>query len=601
MPGIHQQLEAAKCSTTTESEQTQQHCQSALANVLLRLWACGRISACSLQQIAEAALADGCQHPELGVFASLGSWGTHIGNCARDLKLQLNKTQQISSMMSVPTKAKNTKNGLVQTVNAAIMLPHKLFADLFRNYETHFHEVFGTGLVSEFWRKVDMTDVRVALHTGLPIEHAQLQWCIPGWVHGDAVEYHDRDSLMTWSWGSMLAIEISSLVSSFLFTAWPKLATSSGTWSTLMQVLVWSLLALAQGNWPTTQWDGTAWPPGSEDARRAGVPLAGGWRVVVMSLLGDQEHFSNNLGMPHWTKDRFCWLCDCTKKSGTPQQKFDYFAPDNAWVFKSSHEELASPTSNHPLFSLGLTCFSIMLDILHAWDQGMWVHLAGSFLKEIIYTHYSDLSPTDALATVWQTIQAYYSVLATSVRLTNLTLKMIVSNVKSPDKCWPILNAKAAETRHLLPVLCQIADDLNDGSQHAKHRYEALRNAVLMQKVIQLEGMIMSEAAQSCLLQASQTFLAHYASLRKWAQETSFVGYHCVQKFHMGGVHLPRQASFVNPRCVWTYKAEDWVGRVAKIAHSCSFGTKSFLLSHKLVEKYQFLLHLSFSRGFFDD
>ena len=111
----------------------------------------------------------------------------------------------------------------------------------------------------------------------------------------------------------------------------------------------------------------------------------------------------------------------------------------------------------------------------------------------------------------------------------------------------------------------------------------------------------MSQTAQECLVSSSKAFLVHYSCLKVWANENNFVGYHVVPKFHMGLVHLPTQASFLNPRFFGTYKAEDWVGRNALIAHSASFGTKSFMLSHKLIEKNLMLLHLSFTRGFFDD
>lgn len=600
MPGIHQQLAAAAASSSLGDGYDHMQTHSALANVLLRLWVAGRLSAASLQQISEAAIADGCSHEELGVFASLGSWGSQVGNCSRDLKHYLCKSQQIKSKLGVHTQAKNTKSGLVEDVQASVLLPHVLFADLYAQYESNFHEVFGTQYVQEFWKKIDKNDVRIAFHTGLPTSPDSLQQCIPAWVHGDAVEYHDRDSLMTWSWGSMLALEACSLISSFLFTAWPKLATSKNTWDSLMHVFVWSLLAMADGKWPERHWDGSQWPPGSADANKAGMPLANGWKVVVLALLGDQEHFSNNLGMPHWNKNHFCWLCDCCKV-GSVKKRFNYFGPDNEWVYRTPEEEIASPTSSHVLFSLGLTSFNIMLDILHAWDQGVWLHLAGSFLKELIYEHYKELTPTAALAVIWQTIQQYYVVLNSSVRLTNLTLSMIVHDAKHPNKQMPVLKAKAAETRHLVPVLKQIAQDLNDGSDHAMHRAATFNHAALMQRVVQHEGMFMSTHAQECLVFASSAFLAHYAALQKWAAEHDFVGYHCVPKFHMGGVHLPKQSCFINPRYVWTYKAEDWVGRVAQIAHSASFGTKSFLLSHKLVEKYELLLHLSFTRGFFDD
>ena len=129
-----------------------------------------------------------------------------------------------------------------------------------------------------------------------------------------------------------------------------------------------------------------------------------------------------------------------------------YVLPESEIVFRTIEEELASPTSNHPLFSLGLTCFNIMIDILHAWDQGVWSHLAGSFLKDVIFDSYKHLPRHAALAEVWQKMQTYYAVLNTRVRLSNLTLAMIVGDALKPDSNWPKLKAKAAETRHLIPI-----------------------------------------------------------------------------------------------------------------------------------------------------
>lgn len=242
-----------------------------------------------------------------------------------------------------------------------------------------------------------------------------------------------------------------------------------------------------------------------------------------------------------------------------------------------------------------------MVDILHAWDQGIWCHLAASFLKEIIYIHYSDHSPTDALAIVWQAIHWHYDMLGSNTRLTNLTLSMIVGSEKYPNKNVPVFKAKAAETRHLIPVLAMIAGELNDGSPHCLNRLATLQHAVQMQKTVDQQPMFMSAASQRFLVHHSKNFLVHYTVLRQWAKDTGFLGYHVVPKFHMGGVHLPLQCAFINPRFVWTYKAEDWVGRVSMIAHSASFGTGSHKLSYKLVEKYQFLLFLCFTRMFYED
>ncbi|MFZ4779433.1 MAG: family 78 glycoside hydrolase catalytic domain, partial [Terrimicrobiaceae bacterium] len=53
---------------------------------------------------------------------------------------------------------------------------------------------------------------------------------IPLFVHGDGVEYHDRDSLMVFSYGSLLSVD-GALCSCLLHAAIPKSCTLEGTWS----------------------------------------------------------------------------------------------------------------------------------------------------------------------------------------------------------------------------------------------------------------------------------------------------------------------------------------------------------------------------------
>jgi len=83
MPGIHQQLAAADPANGCEQRLMM---NSALAQSTLSLWMVGRLSARGTQQLAAAAIADGCQHTDLALVASVGGWVFVPGNCSRDLK-----------------------------------------------------------------------------------------------------------------------------------------------------------------------------------------------------------------------------------------------------------------------------------------------------------------------------------------------------------------------------------------------------------------------------------------------------------------------------------------------------------------------------------
>ena len=55
---------------------------------------------------------------------------------------------------------------------------------------------------------------------------------------------------------------------------------------------------------------------------------------------------------------------------------------------------------------------------------------------------------------------------------------------------------------------------------------------------------------------------------------------------------------FQNPRTQWTYKNEDFVGRLARIAHSCCHGTKGIKVAKSLHDKYRAMLHLRLTQYF---
>ena len=71
--------------------------------------------------------------------------------------------------------------------------------------------------------------------------------------------------------------------------------------------------------------------------------------------------------------------------------------------------------------------------------------------------------------------------------------------------------------------------------------------------------------------------------------------FHIVNKSHTF-LHWSWEAYFINPRAHTCWKGEDFVGQMAKLGHSVSFGVRTTRLSQKLMAKYQILLHLLYTR-----
>lgn len=111
----------------------------------------------------------------------------------------------------------------------------------------------------------------------------------PLFLHGDGVEFQERDSLMAWSWGCLLSF-FSALDSHFLISLFPKSCTSTTTWAPLMKWLVWSFQALLSGTHPEEDPDGKPLKKGSIFHKTKGQQLsAGGFKGVLWSIQGDHD------------------------------------------------------------------------------------------------------------------------------------------------------------------------------------------------------------------------------------------------------------------------------------------------------------------------
>jgi hypothetical protein len=111
------------------------------------------------------------------------------------------------------------------------------------------------------------------------------------------------------------------------------------------------------------------------------------------------------------------------------------------------------------------------------------------------------------------------------------------------------------------------------------------------------QDMFMEQAAWETAFEMMKQCLQHYAWLHRFENSVRF---HLVPKLHLCS-HLAWFCRWQNPRSFWTYKNEDRLGKMAKMAHSCSHGTRAVRLSVSLVERYITCLHIRLTRCVFDD
>jgi len=177
---------------------------------------------------------------------------------------------------------------------------------------------------------------------------------------------------------------------------------------------------------------------------------------------------------------------------------------------------------------------------------------------------------------------------------------MILKNTDAPYKDFPYLKAKASETKHLVPIIVELIQSTQDGTAEAQHKLQAAQAIHQFCKLLDTAGPVPTEEEATSARDSMQRFLTHYTALHVWADRAEKKLFHVVPKFHMAW-HMAQRFRFLNPRYAWTFKCEDYVGKISKLAHGCTYGTARMSVSQSICSKYRWCMHLRLSRGDFMD
>jgi len=603
MPGYRQVLEQ-ELAQPNASETG----QSNLVSKLLFQACMGNISFAAAQQLAHAAFLDGIEHPELISLAQTGFWGQYPSHVKRDLETQFFKKVSYALPFAVETMVVNSKSNEVIPMKVHLFLPHLVIEGLTK-YDGEHDAIFRTDLLESFWGSVKPKDPRlVALLSETEIRFEDLKNTVPLLVHGDGVEYLEDDSLEVQSFGPLL-VSGDSFDCLFLMGAYPYSCTVKSTrkvgpkgdistWGKLSKVISWSFEALQNGVHPTCGPDGE---PLIDPVLKqyAGKPFK--YRYVIWAISGDHEHHSNHYKLPHWKSNRWCWNCDC---SHVGKPGFDFNPTTRAWVERQVEEELAERISPHQIFKIpGITAFSVSHDPLHVlYTNGILSHFFGSCLHTLLYTGTGKQakSAPERLAILWQRLQAFYQQNHTESRLTNLQLSMILPDPDSPHNAYPYFKAKASETKHMVGFMVELLKHTQDTTVQAQQKLQAAIAISQFCRLLDTSGAVPTSSEASKAKETMYTFLSNYSCLNQWAKNNNLKLFHLVPKFHMAW-HMAEHFEYLNPRFTWTFKCEDYVGKISKLAHGCTFGTSRMNVSFSVCSKYRWFMHLRLSRGCYSD
>ena len=291
---------------------------SKLANLLLERWAWGEISPQNLQATAAAVVADfeasSAKPPsDLAVLANLGSHGRHPNKMHQELLHFANKGCSFSKPFSIKMGFKQPWAEQFQTM----LLPHVVFSDLFHHYPDAFQQYVCASdrTLVEFWQ----LQKQHPAYPGHPVSQAGFQASnsIPLAMHGDGTPAIGVGKiwarmLTSYSWCSLVCQPAWTKDSQFpIWFVFDECDQGDST-SEFFTILSWSFKALQTGLWPAENHLGEKYSTTSELGKLAGQPLAGGYKGVLWSLVGDMEYFNQKLHLPHYALlSGPCCLCRC--------------------------------------------------------------------------------------------------------------------------------------------------------------------------------------------------------------------------------------------------------------------------------------------------
>ena len=263
-----------------------------------------------------------------------------------------------------------------------VVCPIDSFTKLYHDHPTLWRKrIEGPkGSCGRFWRQLSGHDI-VRKHPVL--KPSMFEKTIPLGLHGDGAPVYKHESLFTISWNSLQG-RGTTIETRFVFTAIRKSQMGVGTLVALWTYFAFAMNVLLSGVTPSTDWTGAKVPGGGKD-------LADGWRAACIEGRGDWEFYASALDLPRWDEvENCCWIC----KASLNLDRYPWtdFSPTATWrktirTHESWLRELAAAGEEpSTLFRLltGFRLECIMVDTLHACDQGMSPHVLGNVFVEVM-------------------------------------------------------------------------------------------------------------------------------------------------------------------------------------------------------------------------
>ena len=602
--GQRQRLEEIRA----EQALLEQQKDSCLAEHLLYKWAWGEISAQEVQCISKLVLQDVSEKRDLRkleALAAAGSYGKYSNKVyAAVLKVAAPEIH-IPSPFTVKLPFKNPFGLLLQ----AMILPHILFASIYRSYKDTWQKVIcpSTAAVKAFWKEM-VDSGNPNLTPELKKKTTFRSHCIPLCLHGDGVPVSGIgkgwvQTVTNWSWYSLLTTHAATADSLFFICAiYDKLRKQgkdlSATAHHFLTILQWSFEALFNGCWPEKDYLGQPYDPTSVSGRRAGKPLAGGYFATLWAVVGDLDYFASMLDVPRSTAVQPCSRCRCSKWGPLTWQDFRPAAAWTSTVFSpASWRALAADEkSTCPLFSMAATSIcNLAYDFMHCKFLGSDKTLYAAILWLLVFHLMPGPDEHTNLGILWTEIKNLYKAWRVESGFRYLNR---VSMFWRPAQKLLTLRGKAAEIRSLArPLLTLWARYMSDTIAVHKKIHVLLKLNWRIEELLEQHKFVYRfppDAAANFRDSVNGMQLLQ-AQLCEHFEDNEPRLFRSTEKSHFLQ-HLALEAQYLNPRMVWCFSGEDMQRKVQALMESCTRGQGPGQASVKMAARYRVALHMQFER-----
>ena len=465
------------------------------------------------------------------------------------------------------------------------LLPHEVFGNLYNHAPELFKDLItgGPANLLRWWS--DAARIGGSWYTNHPVIAAEPEPLrrVPFGLHGDDAGMHGQDQVLVLTWGSV-ALQKSTLDSRIVFTMIKCSSLGPGTMHNILNVLRWSLDALADGRYPDADHNGVPFTAASDKHRfmLAGRTIANGYRGCWAELRGDwkflkevlllKEHYNN--------AQHICHLCRVVKFSDDPSQRYTNFkrnAPHRGTNLTSAawHALYLGLAIVSPLLLIkGFDIRRVFFDIMHCMDLGIYQYMVPSVMKELTEVPgvFAGATIDDRYAAAYRA----YRVWCKQRRVKSVIGKKFKKSVwvkKTKDSPYPHitqLTAKAAALRSMTYWLCTITQAHALTDPHSALRASMVASFVRADQICRTSGRFLTANEHRTLCVAIEAALVSYNALAVEACRDGKKLYKIVPKFH-ALTHIYDVP--INPRRTACYQDEDMVGRMKRIYVRCHGST----------------------------